>query len=132
MQISQAITIHAPTEGVASTSKPAIISITPAICINTWTEKGSIEARPGCKYMSQLVSKSVNLSNPATMGTIPKVNRSTAHTDLTVSFELVICIVNCLVQKIFFLFEQPGNFLAVVIVSKIPLKTFLHFIKPLM
>src|ERR1051326_4737386 len=82
MQISQAITSQPPKEGFANTRMPAIISIPPTICINKWAEKDNREAMPGCKYLSQSVRRSVNLSNPAIIGTIPKVILNIAQTDL--------------------------------------------------
>jgi hypothetical protein len=60
--------------------------------MKVWAEKGSMEAMPGYRYISQSVSRSVNLSSPATMGTSPKVNLKIAQTDFTVSFEFVTSI----------------------------------------
>src|SRR5439155_12555024 len=92
-------TIHPPTDGFANTIRPATISMPPTICMNTSAEKGNIEAMEGFKYRSQFVSRSANLSAPATIGTIPKVILSTVKTDLAVGFEAIVSIFVYLFKK---------------------------------
>jgi len=55
---------------------PTIISMTPTTCMNAAGPMGSSRAAKGLTYPGQFVSRIVNLSAPATMGTIPRAMRS--------------------------------------------------------
>jgi hypothetical protein len=71
MAVSHAATMNPPRAGRMRTIIPAMISITPTTIINACGETGSSRVIAGCRYFSQWVSKSVNLSSPATIGTSP-------------------------------------------------------------
>src|SRR5207253_4613238 len=56
---------------VAKTPRPATISMMPTMIMNVRPLNGSMLAKNGAIYFSQCTSRLVNLSSPATMGTIP-------------------------------------------------------------
>src|SRR3954465_10058211 len=65
---------------VARTPRPATISMTPTMYMKVRPLNGSILANAGAMYFSQLTSRLVNLSSPATMGTIPNTSFMVANT----------------------------------------------------
>ena len=69
---------------VASTPRPATISMTPTMYMKVRPLNGSIDANAGAMYFDQSTSKLVNLSRPATMGTIPNTSFKVAKTLLAV------------------------------------------------
>ena len=72
IKTSHTATIAAPNRGsTASTNSPATISITPTAIINCAALTGSFDATAPGKYLPQSVSRFVNLSAPATIGTRP-------------------------------------------------------------
>src|SRR5947209_19474860 len=82
MQRSQMPTMMAKVRvhRVASTPRPATISMTPTMYMKVRPLKGSIEANAGAMYFDQSTSRLVNLSRPATMGTIPNTSFKVAKT----------------------------------------------------
>src|SRR5207245_8790447 len=73
MQRSQIPTTQAKTRvhRVAMRPRPATISMMPTMIMNVRPLNGSMLAKNGAIYFSQCTSRLVNLSSPATMGTIP-------------------------------------------------------------
>src|SRR5438309_9222770 len=58
---------------------PAAISTMPTRCMNVDGEKGIIRVKNGLRYWVQVARRLVNLSRPATMGTMPKASRKAHH-----------------------------------------------------
>lgn len=73
IKTSQIETIADPILVLAKTIMPAIISIIPTICINPSAVIGKILTTKGFKYITQSTRRFENLSNPATIGTMPNV-----------------------------------------------------------
>src|SRR5690606_9245446 len=79
---------------------PAIISTTPTAIIKAEAEKGTKLARDGSRYCSQWVSRLVNLSAPATIGTITKVYFSR----LNIRFNDCCALIDSMILLLFYCF----------------------------
>lgn len=99
ININQTETTSPPILGITKTKIPAAISITPTIIIKVAPENGSRSNIVGFMYWVQSHKILKNLSSPATIGTMVKVNFKRLKIGVTLGFNAVESILFYLINN---------------------------------